>query len=84
MKAQQVKLTLPFPGERLDKALTTVMPDLSRMQWQRLIKEGRVLVDGHSARPSLRLRGDEQIVADIPEAVVQVGVSRHKPYAVTR
>jgi 23S rRNA pseudouridine1911/1915/1917 synthase len=69
MKAQQVNLTLPFPGERLDKALTAVMPDLSRMQWQRLIKEGRVLVDGRSARPSLRIRGDEQIVADIPEAV---------------
>jgi len=69
MKAQQVKLTLPFPGERLDKALTAAMPDLSRMQWQRLIKEGRVLVDDRSARPSQRLRGDEQVVADIPEAV---------------
>ena len=69
MKAQQVKLMLPFPGERLDKALTAAMPDLSRMQWQRLIKEGRVLVDGRSTRPSQRLRGDEQVVADIPEAV---------------
>ena len=69
MKAQQVELTLPFPGERLDKALTAAMPDLSRMQWQRLIKEGRVLVDGRSAKPSLRLSGDEQIAADIPEAV---------------
>jgi len=69
MKAQQVELTLPFPGERLDKALTTVMPDISRMQWQRLIKEGRVQVDGHSAKPSQRLKGDEQVIADIPEAV---------------
>jgi 23S rRNA pseudouridine1911/1915/1917 synthase len=69
MKAQQVKLTLPFPGERLDKALTAAMPDLSRMQWQRLIKEECVLVDGRSARPSQRLRGDEKVVADIPEAV---------------
>ncbi len=69
MKAQQVEMTLPFPGERLDKALTAAMPDLSRMQWQRLIKEGRVLVDGRSAKPSLRLSGDEQIAADIPEAV---------------
>jgi 23S rRNA pseudouridine1911/1915/1917 synthase len=69
MKAQQVNLTLPFPGERLDKALTAAMPDLSRMQWQRLIKEGRVLVDGRSARPSQRIRGNEQVIADIPEAV---------------
>jgi len=69
MKAQQIELTLPYPGERLDKALTAEMPDLSRMQWQRLIKEGRVLVDGRSARPSQRLTGSEQIYADVPEAV---------------
>lgn len=70
MKAQKVELNLQqFAGERLDKALTEAMPELSRMQWQRLIKEQRVLVDGHSARPSQRLSGDEQVVADIPEAV---------------
>lgn len=69
MKAQQVKFTLDAPGMRLDKALTEAMPDLSRMQWQRLIKEGRVLVNGLEARPSQRLSGGEQIMADIPEAV---------------
>ncbi len=70
MKAQKVELNLQqFAGERLDKALTEAMPELSRMQWQRLIKEQRVLVDGHNARPSQRLSGDEQVVADIPEAV---------------
>ncbi len=69
MKAQIVELNLQFPGERLDKALTAAMPELSRMQWQRLIKEKRVLVDGRIARPSQRLTGDEQVVADIPEAV---------------
>ena len=69
MKAQQVELTLSYPGERLDKALAAAMPDLSRMQWQRLIKEGRVLVDGRNAKPSLRLVGGEQVIADIPEAV---------------
>lgn len=70
MKAQKVELYLQqFAGERLDKALTEAMPELSRMQWQRLIKEQRVLVDGRNARPSQRLSGDEQVVADIPEAV---------------
>jgi 23S rRNA pseudouridine1911/1915/1917 synthase len=69
MKAQQVELTLDDPGQRLDKALTAAMPDLSRMQWQRLIKEGRVLVDGCTARPSQRLNGGELVSADIPEAV---------------
>ncbi len=69
MKAQQVELTLPYPGERLDKALTAAMPDLSRMQWQRLIKEGRVLVDGRSAKSNHRITGSELVTADIPEAV---------------
>lgn len=69
MKAQQVEFTLDYPGERLDKALTFAMPDLSRMQWQRLIKEGLVLVDGQESRPSQRLNGGEQVTADIPEAV---------------
>lgn len=69
MKAQQVELTLNEPGERLDRALAQVMPELSRMQWQRLIKEGRVLVNGRSLKPSQRLEGGEQVFADIPEAV---------------
>lgn len=69
MKAQQIELTLDYPGERLDKALAFAMPDLSRMQWQRLIKEGNVLVDGQKYRPSHRLSGGEQVTADIPEAV---------------
>lgn len=69
MKAQQVELTLLSPGERLDKALSAAMPEISRMQWQRLIKDERVLVDGKSAKPSQRLRGNEQIFANIPEAI---------------
>lgn len=69
MKAQQVELTLQAPGERLDKALAEAMPELSRMQWQRLIKEGRVLVGGKGGKPSQKLTGGELIFADIPESV---------------
>ena len=69
MKAQQVKLQPATSGERLDKTLAELMPDLSRAQWQRLIKEGLVLVDGKPAKASLRLSGDELIEAQIPEPV---------------
>ncbi len=69
MHATQVELTLDYPDDRLDRALAAAMPDLSRMQWQRLIKEGRVLVNGRSAKPSLKLEGGEKIWADIPEAI---------------
>lgn len=69
MKDQQVEFTLNAPGERLDKALAEEMPELSRMQWQRLIKDGRVTVDGRSLKPSTRLEGGEHIFADVPPAV---------------
>ncbi len=69
MNSQQVELTLDTPGQRLDRALSEALPDLSRMQWQRLIKEGVVLVNGRSAKASQKLAGGEQVTAVLPEVV---------------
>jgi len=66
---RQVLLTLEDVGERLDRALTAAVPELSRMQWQRLIREGLVTVDGERARPSYRIAGGEQLVASVPDVV---------------
>ncbi len=71
---QHVELTLQAVGERLDKALTEALPQLSRMQWQRLIREGRVAVDGERARASYRIQGGERLSAIIP-AVVEAEVT---------
>ena len=49
------------PGTRLDQFLTTRIPDVSRARVQQLIEQGQVLVDGKAAKPSLRLRGGEQV-----------------------
>lgn len=68
MKAQSIREELDSPGERLDRALAEAYPQLSRVQWQRLIKDGAVLVDGQSAKPSLRLEAPVQIEAEIPES----------------
>jgi 23S rRNA pseudouridine1911/1915/1917 synthase len=67
MKAQQVKLHPGESGERLDKTLVNLMPELSRAQWQRLIADGFVLVDGKPGKASQRLEGYEVIEAEIPE-----------------
>ena len=67
MSGQRVELTLVAPGQRLDRALAAAMPDLSRAQWQRLIKEGHVTLAGQPARASFRLEGGERVVAMIPE-----------------
>lgn len=66
---RQIRLTLTDAGERLDRALTAAAPELSRMQWQRLIREGNVTIDGERARPSYRLAGGETVVALVPEVV---------------
>lgn len=48
-------------GVRLDQFLAGKIPDISRVRVQQLIEQGQVLVDGKSAKPSLRLRGGEEI-----------------------
>lgn len=70
----QVELTLDAIGERLDRALAEALPDLSRMQWQKLIREGLVTIDGERARPSYRIVGGESLVASVP-AVVEAEVT---------
>ena len=46
---------------RLDQFLTRHLTDVSRARVQRLITQAQVLVDGKPAKPSLRLRGGEQV-----------------------
>ncbi|MEZ4646934.1 MAG: RluA family pseudouridine synthase [Chloroflexota bacterium] len=68
MSGHPVELTLRLAGERLDKALCDAMPQLSRMQWQRLIQDGLVTMNGRSlTKPSLRVNGGERLVAILPE-----------------
>jgi 23S rRNA pseudouridine1911/1915/1917 synthase len=49
-------------GKRLDQFLVGQLTDTSRSRIQQLIQEGKVLVNDATARPSLRLRGNERIV----------------------
>ena len=67
MTEKRVKLRPAASGNRLDKVLANELPEYSRSQWQRLVKEGLVLVDGVPAKGSQRLAGNELIVATIPE-----------------
>jgi 23S rRNA pseudouridine1911/1915/1917 synthase len=53
-------------GERLDRWLAGVMPDLSRARLQAIITAGGVLVDGRVARPSLRLKTGQAISVRLP------------------
>src|ERR1700756_1902165 len=48
-------------GQRLDQFLAAQLPDTSRARVQQLIAEEKALVGGAPAKPSLKLRGGEQI-----------------------
>ncbi|MCP4426966.1 MAG: RluA family pseudouridine synthase [Chloroflexi bacterium] len=69
MNGRQIELTLSVPGERLDKALKKALPEMSRAQLQRLIKEEQVLVNGRVAKASLKLEGGEQVLLTLPPPV---------------
>jgi 23S rRNA pseudouridine1911/1915/1917 synthase len=53
-------------GQRLDSFLAAHLSDISRTHVQRLIDEGRVLVDGCAKKPSHRLEAGETITINIP------------------
>jgi 23S rRNA pseudouridine1911/1915/1917 synthase len=56
-------------GQRLDRFLVSVLPERSRSQIQRLIKNGLVHVGGQAAKANQAVKIGEQISIDIPEAV---------------
>jgi 23S rRNA pseudouridine1911/1915/1917 synthase len=59
-------------GVRLDRYLASIVPDRSRSQIQRLIKEGRVQVDGAAAKANHAVRPGERVDLDIPEPIEAV------------
>lgn len=67
--SESLEFVLNYPGMRLDLALTKAHPALSRVQWQKLIREKLVTLAGKPVKASLRLSGDEIVVAEIPPVV---------------
>ncbi len=55
--------------ERIDKWISNVLTDLSRTYIQKCIKEGQVFVNDVPRKASYRLKVDDEIVFQIPEAV---------------
>jgi len=48
-------------GKRLDQWLAAQLTDVSRVRVQQLIEQNKITVNGSAPRPSLRLRGGEEI-----------------------
>jgi 23S rRNA pseudouridine1911/1915/1917 synthase len=58
---QTLSATEAHVGTRLDQFLVAQLPGTSRAHIQQLIEQEKVLVNNQPAKPSLRLRGGEQI-----------------------
>lgn len=56
-----------YMDERLDKFLSLMMPEQSRSYLQKIIKEGKVLVNGTPAKPSYRMDDEDEVTIDLPE-----------------
>ena len=54
-------LNVTEEGERLDKAISKIDNELSRMTIQRLIQEGKILVNGKKQKPSYLLKLNDKI-----------------------
>ena len=65
--SRQLDLILDAPGERLDRALAEAHPELSRSQWQQLITDGLVTMQGQPVKASLRLEGGERVQVMLPD-----------------
>lgn len=56
-------------GERLDRFLSTVVPDSSRSDIQGRIKDGIVTVNGEQVKPNYKVKADDEIVVEERELV---------------
>ena len=56
-------------GERIDKCLATLIDSLSRSYIQRLIKDEAVRVNGSPVKGSYRVKQEDQLEFELPEAV---------------
>lgn len=65
--AEPIIYTAEQAGERLDVFWARRQPDLSRSHIQKLIAEGKALVDGKARKANYKLRGGEQVSLTVPE-----------------
>jgi 23S rRNA pseudouridine1911/1915/1917 synthase len=66
-----VTLTVPEEGEgvRLDRFLASVLPNQSRSQIQRLIKDGQIQIAGRDVKANHAVRVGQEISINVPEPV---------------
>lgn len=62
-------ITEEWEDERIDKCMGSLIDSLSRSFIQKLIKNGKVFVNGNVVKANYRMKADDEIVFQIPESV---------------
>ena len=62
-----MRLAADRDGERLDAAVARLAPELSRSAAQRLLEEGRILLDGRPGKKNQKVAAGQEIVIDLPQ-----------------
>ena len=69
MKTDVFEVLEEQEGERLDKYLSIIYPDISRSFFQKLIKENKILVNDTSEKASYRMVFEDIVTIHFPDAV---------------
>ena len=80
--AREIEVAPEYDGTRLDSFLAALMPDRSRSQIQRLIKEGHVTGGGTALRSSALVKTGQRFRVDIPAPEPAVAVAEDLPLAI--
>lgn len=69
-------------GLRLDQFITSRLPDVSRSQVQRLLRDGRVTSEPHSAKPGLVVTEGLRVDVDVPPPMPATPAAEDLPITV--
>ncbi len=61
-----IRSTMQMKGERVDKALSILLPEYTRNAIQQWLRQGLVQIDGQSAKQKFRLSGEETLEILLP------------------
>ena len=71
METIELVVSSDLNGERLDKAIPKLFPELSRNAVQQLISEDAVLVNGDLSNKKTTVKTDDVISIDVPEHLLK-------------
>lgn len=69
MKEETFQVSNEQDGERLDKYLSIIYPDLSRSFFQKLIKDQQILVNQEPKKANYKIAMDDMVTIHIPDAI---------------